>query len=42
MLIHDGALLFHGPIAQGLTPENIGTVYGVRSHMAEGRIIFDY
>lgn len=42
LLILNGALLFHGPIAQGLTTENIGTVYGVKSHMAEGRIIFDY
>ena len=42
LLVHDGHLLFHGPIAQGLTPENIRSVYGVESHTAEGRILFDY
>ena len=42
MLIHNGALLFHGCMADGLTTENIATAYGVKSHMAEGRIIFDY
>ena len=42
MLIHNGALLFHGRMADGLTTENIATAYGVKSHMAEGRIIFDY
>ena len=42
LLIHNGNLLFHGPIAQGLTTENISMVYGVKSHMAEGRIIYDY
>ena len=42
LLIHNGNLLFHGPIAQGLTTENISMVYGVKSHMAEGRIIYDF
>lgn len=42
MLIHNGELLFHGRMADGLTTENIATAYGVKSHMAEGRIIFDY
>ncbi|MBQ3789279.1 MAG: ABC transporter ATP-binding protein [Bacteroidales bacterium] len=42
MLIHNGALLFHGRMVDGLTTENIATAYGVKSHMAEGRIIFDY
>ena len=42
LLIHNGELLFHGPIAEGLTTENISTVYGVKTHMAEDRIIFDY
>ena len=42
MLIHNGALLFHGRMADGLTTENIATAYGVKSHIAEGRIIFDY
>ncbi|MDY6371692.1 MAG: ABC transporter ATP-binding protein [Bacteroidales bacterium] len=42
LLLHEGQLLFHGPIAEGLTPENIRRVYGVDAHLAEGRIIFDY
>lgn len=42
LLLHEGGLLFHGPIAEGLTPENIRLVYGVKAHLAEGRIIFDY
>lgn len=42
MLFHGGKMLFHGPIAEGLTPENIRNVYGVPSHLAEGRILFDY
>lgn len=42
LLFHSGHLLFQGPVADGLTPENIRTVYGVSSHMADGRIIFDY
>lgn len=42
MLFHDGKLLYQGPVASGLTPENIRTVYGVETHTAEGRIIFDY
>lgn len=42
LLFHEGRLLYHGPVADGLTPENIRTVYGVSSHMAEGRIVYDY
>lgn len=42
LLLHEGGLLYHGPIADGLTPENIRRVYGVDAHMAEGRILFDY
>ena len=42
LLLHNGNALYHGPIADGLTPENIRTVYGVDSHMADGRIVFDY
>lgn len=42
LLLHQGSVLYHGPIAAGLTPDNIRTTYGVDSHMAEGRIIFDY
>ena len=42
LLLHEGGLLFHGPIAEGLTPERIRTVYGVGSHLTDGQIIFDY
>lgn len=42
LLFHDGRVLFQGPIADGLTTENIRMVYGVASHSAEGRIIYDY
>lgn len=42
LLLHDGHALFHGPIADGLTPDNIRTVYGVDTHMTDGRIVFDY
>lgn len=42
MLFHGGSLLYQGPISGGLTPENIREVYGVPSHAAEGRIIYDY
>ena len=42
LLFHAGQLLYQGPVAEGLTPDNIRTVYGVPSHMSEGRIIFDY
>lgn len=42
MLLHHGSLLYHGPVAQGLTPDNIRTVYGVDAHLAENHIVFDY
>ena len=42
LLLHEGGLLYHGPIADGLTPGNIRRVYGVDAHMTEGRILFDY
>ena len=42
MLLHEGCLLYHGPIADGLTPERIYTVYGVATHRAEGQVIFDF
>lgn len=42
LLLHEGSVLYHGPIADGLTPERIKTVYGVESHMADGRVVFDY
>lgn len=42
LLFHEGQLLYQGPVADGLTSENIRKVYGVSSHTADGRIIFDY
>ena len=42
LLLHDGGLLYHGPIADGLTPERVAEVYGVASHRAEGQIVFDF
>lgn len=42
LLFHEGKLLYNGPMAGGLTPENIRTVYGVETHTTEGRIIFNY
>lgn len=42
LLLHDGRLVYDGPTADGLTPENIARVYGVGSHLADGRIVLDY
>lgn len=42
LLLHNGTALYHGPIAGGLTPDNIRTVYGVNSHITDGRIVYDY
>ena len=42
LLLHNGRALYHGTIADGLTPDNILKVYGVNTHMADGRIVFDY
>lgn len=42
LLLHDGGLLFHGPIAEGLTTERIATVYGVATHLSDGQVVFDY
>jgi len=42
LLLHDGKALYHGPVAEGLTPDNISHVYGVSSHLADNRIVFDY
>ena len=42
MLFHEGGLLFHGPISEGLTPGRIAIVYGVNAHLADNRIVFDY
>lgn len=42
LLLHNGKALFHGPVREGLSPQNIRTVYGVETHLSEGRILFDY
>ena len=42
MLLHDGGLLYHGPIADGLTSDRIATVYGVTSHRVDGQVVLDF
>ena len=42
MLLHDGNLLYHGPITDGLTSERIATVYGVDSHRTDGQVVLEY
>ncbi|MCR5444786.1 MAG: ABC transporter ATP-binding protein [Bacteroidales bacterium] len=42
LLLHEGGMLFHGPIAEGLTPDRIATVYGVTTHLTDGQVVFDY
>lgn len=42
LLLHDSRYVYHGPVAGGLTPENIQAVYGVEARMADGRIIYEY
>lgn len=42
MLLHEGSLLYHGPMNQGLNPERIATVYGVDTHREGSHIVFDY
>lgn len=42
LLLHDGHSIYHGPIAEGLTTENIKTVYGVGARIIGDRIVFEY
>lgn len=42
LLLHQGHLLFQGPVAEGLTPDRIATVYGVQTHYGDNHIVFDY
>ena len=42
LLFHEGHLLYQGHMSGGLTPENIRKVYGVETHIAEDRILFNY
>lgn len=42
LLLHDSGLLYHGPIADGLTPDRIATVYGVTTHRTDGQVVFDF
>ena len=42
LLLHEGGLLYHGPIGEGLTPDRIRTVYGVATHLTDGQVVFDY
>lgn len=39
LLLHQGAILCQGTIAEGLTPQNIATVYGVKAALNEGNIV---
>jgi len=36
LLIHQGRILYQGPVAEGLTPENIRTVFGVQAQQKGG------
>ncbi len=38
LLLHSGAVRYQGPIAQGLTPDNIAAVFGVRAQVQNGHI----
>lgn len=38
LLIHQGHIHYQGPIADGLTPQNIATVFGVHADLAEGAL----
>ena len=38
LLLHEGKALFHGPTAEGLTPENINKVFEVNATMAAGHL----
>lgn len=40
LLLHQGGILFQGAISQGLTPENIATVFGVDSTLRDGVLTF--
>ena len=42
LLLHGGNLLYHGPVADGLTSERIASVYGVASHRTEGQVVLEY
>lgn len=42
LLLHNRHAVFHGPIAQGLSPANIRTVYGVNAEIRDGRVLFEY
>lgn len=38
LLVHGGRIHYEGNIAEGLTPENIRTVFGVNAEMSEGTL----
>lgn len=42
LLLHDSRYVYHGPVAGGLTAENIQAVYGVEARLTDGRIIYEY
>lgn len=39
MLLHQGAILYHGPTPSGLTPQNIATVFGVSATPSDGQLL---
>lgn len=41
LLLHQRRILFHGPMANALTPENILTVFEVNAMIKEGQLIMD-
>lgn len=38
LLLHHGRILFQGPAAEGLTPENIATLFGIGARLCDGAI----
>ena len=41
LLLHQRRILFHGPMTNALTPENILTVFEVNAMIKEGQLIMD-
>lgn len=41
LLLHQRRILFHGPMADAITPENILTVFEVKAMIKEGQLIID-
>lgn len=39
LLLHRGGILYQGPVAEGLTPDRIGTLFGVDATLRDGSIL---